>query len=726
MALAARDAVPVCLLLLVFLPSWDTQTRPQGEPDPDVHTSIVQKNNLKEIIKLLDHRIQVLHQKNLMHERELSEKQDRSVTVHMNVVKGSSVKVKATPSSLTTQEIPFSNSYSILIGNKLHKISPNIFMDTPERHNKVKGAGTEEDKKKITLLPGLKQDKIAGNNGGRSVRTTNITIRFHSADNSSKTQIDIYNLKDPREVPEVHIVASNIINQGIKSDSVVLKDNGLQVIVNSSVDKNVKHILEKGRRKALIISDHGKSTAEGSERNPSLTALTPLKANHMEEATSQPLVFEDSKRKATSALKDESSKSIVKQQTKTSVEELENILNDLKMEREKQESLPPSEKMQSSVMEDILQELKEHPEEADYRDDENRNMLMESFPKESQPVEVSDEPPMNELEASPVPYLRTEVTNEDMKDAKRFEFFEKYEDIQGKKRAKAADLKELLKHIIIACVAVTGLILAVIVLVHIYTSLFVKKQEPDKTNADVCKKDEPDKNEVMPAEKKGSQQSEDTINNEETGSQQLEDNTADIGNQNNNNVSSPPPIFPSTDCDKVPKPLDIQPIKTRWSPNSPSGETDLLLPAEPLGHSPDNCFPSYNSGTCKNLKIQSRTFKTNCNSCNSPENYSKPKDHDYKRCQTKDIAHYRTKSIYQRLSEHRPKSTEPKRWHKNGSSKQQSYSSSSWVGDPSSNFSIGLDTNENIKESGLSQHDGSECACFQHIKGSSSTDSYSD
>lgn len=48
--------------------------------------------------------------------------------------------------------------------------------------------------------------------------------------------------------------------------------------------------------------------------------------------------------------------------------------------------------------------------------------------------------------------------------------------IQDKKRAKAADLKELLKHIIIACVAVSGLILAVIVLVHIYNSLFVKKQ----------------------------------------------------------------------------------------------------------------------------------------------------------------------------------------------------------------------------------------------------------
>lgn len=123
-------------------------------------------------------------------------------------------------------------------------------MDTPVKHNKVKGGGSEEDGKEGALLSDLKQDKTAGNNGGRSLRTTNITIRFHSPDNSSETQIDIYNLKDSREVPEVHIVANNIINQGLKMDSVALKDNGMQVIVNSSVDKKMKRI--KGRRKASI------------------------------------------------------------------------------------------------------------------------------------------------------------------------------------------------------------------------------------------------------------------------------------------------------------------------------------------------------------------------------------------------------------------------------------------------------------------------------------------
>ncbi|CAI5771934.1 Hypothetical predicted protein [Podarcis lilfordi] len=711
MALAARGAVPACLLvLLASLPSWNTQIRPQGEPGPDVNSSINSKNNLKEIIKLLDHRIQVLHQKNLMHEHEPSEKHDRSLTVHLNVVKGSSVKVKATPSSLTTQEIPFPNSYTVLIGYKLHKISPNILVDTPVRPNKVKGAGTEEE---ITLLPGLKQDNNAGNNAGRSVRATNITVRFLSADNSSRTEIDIYNLKDPREVPEIHVVASNIMNQGIKTDTVVLKGNGLQVVVNSSVDNNAKHIPEKGRRTALILPDHGKTTADGSKRDHPFTV--------------------------------------------------------------KQETPSTNEKLQSSVMEDILQDLQEHlvrrpstsdseepmlmdniyssneledPEEAGYSE-ENHNMMTAPVPEEADFLPFTDEPP---LEAISVPNLVTEVANEHMNSAQRYEFFEKYEGIQGKRKAKAADLKDLLKHIIIACVAVTGLILTVIVVVHIYTSLFVKKeQEPDKTNAD--KKGGPDKNEVTSAEKTRSQQPhynvgiegaqnkqpyynagvggtqnqqlEYAVNIVETGSQQLEDSAVGTDNQNNNNLSSPPEMFSSTDCDYIRKPLDLHPVKAMLSPSSPPEDTGLLLPVEPSRHSAHNSLPSYNSSTCKNLKVQPRTFRTNHSSYNSPGNYGKSKDHDYKRLQAKDTACYKTKPIYQRPSRHRPKSTEPKRGHKKVSAKQHSYSSSSWVEDPSSNVSAALDPNKNSKESRLSQDDDSDCACFQHIKGSSSTDSYS-
>ncbi|CAI5771933.1 Hypothetical predicted protein [Podarcis lilfordi] len=556
MALAARGAVPACLLvLLASLPSWNTQIRPQGEPGPDVNSSINSKNNLKEIIKLLDHRIQVLHQKNLMHEHEPSEKHDRSLTVHLNVV--------------------------------------------------------------------------------------------------------------------------------------------------------------KGRRTALILPDHGKTTADGSKRDHPFTV--------------------------------------------------------------KQETPSTNEKLQSSVMEDILQDLQEHlvrrpstsdseepmlmdniyssneledPEEAGYSE-ENHNMMTAPVPEEADFLPFTDEPP---LEAISVPNLVTEVANEHMNSAQRYEFFEKYEGIQGKRKAKAADLKDLLKHIIIACVAVTGLILTVIVVVHIYTSLFVKKeQEPDKTNAD--KKGGPDKNEVTSAEKTRSQQPhynvgiegaqnkqpyynagvggtqnqqlEYAVNIVETGSQQLEDSAVGTDNQNNNNLSSPPEMFSSTDCDYIRKPLDLHPVKAMLSPSSPPEDTGLLLPVEPSRHSAHNSLPSYNSSTCKNLKVQPRTFRTNHSSYNSPGNYGKSKDHDYKRLQAKDTACYKTKPIYQRPSRHRPKSTEPKRGHKKVSAKQHSYSSSSWVEDPSSNVSAALDPNKNSKESRLSQDDDSDCACFQHIKGSSSTDSYS-
>lgn len=40
------------------------------------------------LILFVDHQIQVLHQKHSMHEHDLTEKQDRLLTVHMNVLQG--------------------------------------------------------------------------------------------------------------------------------------------------------------------------------------------------------------------------------------------------------------------------------------------------------------------------------------------------------------------------------------------------------------------------------------------------------------------------------------------------------------------------------------------------------------------------------------------------------------------------------------------------------------
>ncbi|XP_042313638.1 uncharacterized protein LOC121925492 isoform X4 [Sceloporus undulatus] len=386
---------------------------------------------------------------------------------------GSSIKEQSTPSSPTAQDVPLSSSYSLLlVGNKL-KISPN--MDPPESHNKVKGAGTEDDRKKRSVLSDLKQDNSAGNNDGKSVRTTNITLRIHSTDNTSQTQIDIYNFKESSEVPEVHIVASSIIKQGIKIDSVVLKDSGLQVIVNSSVDKRVKHIPAKGRRKSLIKCDHG---ITGKNTPESTTENSPVTGN-------------------------------------------------------------PNDNLESSLMDSILQELKKHSEES-VSTEENFTMTTESSSSESFTKEFSVEPELSQSpKPTPLPNLRVNEVNEDIKDAKRFEFFEKYEGIQDKKRAKTEDLKDLMKHIIIACVAVIGLILTVIVLVHIYNSLFVKKQQdPGVTNATVYKEDGTDKTEITEVEEKENQL--------------LEYDNENLNN--NSRLRSSPVISPAISCEDAIKP----------------------------------------------------------------------------------------------------------------------------------------------------------------------------
>ncbi|XP_042313636.1 uncharacterized protein LOC121925492 isoform X2 [Sceloporus undulatus] len=420
---------------------------------------------------------------------------------------GSSIKEQSTPSSPTAQDVPLSSSYSLLlVGNKL-KISPN--MDPPESHNKVKGAGTEDDRKKRSVLSDLKQDNSAGNNDGKSVRTTNITLRIHSTDNTSQTQIDIYNFKESSEVPEVHIVASSIIKQGIKIDSVVLKDSGLQVIVNSSVDKRVKHIPAKGRRKSLIKCDHGitgKNTPESTTENSPVTVLSTQEDNSQS----------------------------IDEELEMPEKEIENILETLK-----EENSNPNDNLESSLMDSILQELKKHSEES-VSTEENFTMTTESSSSESFTKEFSVEPELSQSpKPTPLPNLRVNEVNEDIKDAKRFEFFEKYEGIQDKKRAKTEDLKDLMKHIIIACVAVIGLILTVIVLVHIYNSLFVKKQQdPGVTNATVYKEDGTDKTEITEVEEKENQL--------------LEYDNENLNN--NSRLRSSPVISPAISCEDAIKP----------------------------------------------------------------------------------------------------------------------------------------------------------------------------
>ncbi|KAG8137543.1 hypothetical protein E2320_004777 [Naja naja] len=637
------------LLILAFLPSRESQPGLRlGERDPDDHASTDSKNNLKEIIKFL----------------------------------GSSVKEKASPSSLTAKERLFPNSNSVLMGNKAYKISPNILMDSPVRHKKVKGGGSEEDGKEGALLPDFKQDKTAGKNGGRSLRTTNITVRFHSPDNSSETQIDIYNLKDSRVVPEVHIVATNIINQGLKMDSVALKDNGMQVIVNSSVDKKMKHI--KGRRKTPIKLDGG-ITGESLPRSS--------KTNHPKTAQN--------------AHRDHSQSTINEQ----SVKELEYILNEQNEETD-QKPLLSSDEMQSSVMKNILQGLKKYTGALLSCKTQGITTATAGLVC----VKCLDEHKKLLNLFFLFLGIRTEVTNEDVNDARRFEFFEKYEGIQDKKRAKAADLKQLLKHIIVACVAVSGLILAVIVLVHIYNSLFMKKQKPIIANANTDKKEESVKNKESDQHEESEKIEESETNNMIPLEQKTSvSNTIDIENHNNNNCS-PPGIFLSTHGEDVTNPLEIQSVS---SPSCPAKQTELTPYAESSEESPNYC-------TLKNFKLQSKPSKLNRTSYNSLEQYNTPRNQDYETYQKKHSTSHRKKTDYYLSSRRSPKSTQPKRAYTAHLSKHQYYNSLNWVHDPSSDNFIAPNTNKNFNESEMSQFDGTECTCFQHHKYGSGTDSYSD
>ncbi|KAM6447359.1 uncharacterized protein PHA67_020016 isoform 2-T2 [Liasis olivaceus] len=532
MARSGRGAAPAYLLLLLaFLPSRESQPGLRaGDRDPDVHTSVVSKNSLKDIMKLLDQRIQVLHQKNLMHEHEITEKQGRPFTEHMNLVK----------------DVPEPLAYQLLLLNQ--------------------------------ILQSLK-------------------ARSAHRDNSQST---------------------------------------------------------------------------------------------------------------------------INEQSETSVKELENILNDLNEETAKVQNTPPADESKAQMlMEDEFPLEKSQGPETDSSEKKDKT-LMESFPEEGLTVPASSETSLIYPLKTTLPQnIRTEVTNEDVKDARRFEFFEKYEGIQDKKRAKAADLKELLKHIIIACVAVSSLILAVIVLVHIYNSLFVKKQEPIMANANTGKKEESDKKEelIKNEESNKHEESEESDKNKIIPLQPKtpEYNTVEIENHNNNNCS-PPAIFLSTDGEDVTKPLEIQSIS---SPSCPAKQTDLIPHVESLEESP-------NYSTHKNFKLQSRAFKLNNTSYNSLEQYSTSRNQDYERRQEKDIISHRKKSDHRISSRNSPKSTEPKRAHTTHLSKHQYYNNSNQVHDSSSDVFNALDTSKNIDESKMSHFDGTECACFQHHKCGSSTDSYSD
>ncbi|XP_013914509.1 PREDICTED: uncharacterized protein LOC106543123 [Thamnophis sirtalis] len=348
---------------------------------------------------------------------------------------------------------------------------------------------------------------------------------------------------------------------------------------------------------------------------------------------------------------------------------------------------------------------------------------MKSSSEESRILPASSETSLIFSLKSTLPQsIRTEVTNEDVNNARRFEFFEKYEGIQDKKRAKAADLKQLLKHIIIACVAVSGLILAVIVLVHIYNSLVAKKQKPIIANADTDKKEESDKkNEFVKNKESDKHEELEKIEESEANNMiPLEPKTSvydaiDIENHNNNNCS-PPGIFLSTDGEDVTKPLEIQSVS---SPSYPAKQTELMPYVESLEESP-------NYSTHKKLKVQSKPFKLNRTSYNSLEQYNTSRNQDYERYQEKDSTSHRKKTDHYLSSSSSPKYTQPKRAHTAQLSKHQYYTSLNGVHDPSSDNFITPNINQNFNESKMSQFDGTECKCFQDHKYDCGTDSYSD
>ncbi|XP_073206184.1 uncharacterized protein [Lepidochelys kempii] len=702
----ARGAAAPAFLLLLLLRSLcggDTQAGPRGEPGPDAHVPVLSKNKIKSMIKLLNHRIQVLHQKHMMHEHKLSEKQDEVLSTPVNMtdikVSGPSVKTQLLPNgvqidvqemlssnSVTTEAAQVSNTSSMLIINKLQKIFPNILLDTRTKYKKVDNEKKEEGKKKRMLFPDLEQDKNTGNNKDRLTRT-NITIRFHSNDNSSQTQIDIYNLKNSRVNPEVHIVASNIIDQQNKINSVVVQDDVLQVTVNSSLDKKIQNNKKvRGKSLAKIEAGNVERNSTGSNRKKLLIAdLT------------------------TNSMKQTSSHSPFSEETYPT--------------ESKPTDLPESATFPLRQLNHILQTLEDHMGVQTYNFQSVKGIHSQ----------MSVRMLKNVLQDLQKEYKPTSVTTKaNMKDAKRFEFFKEHEGIHDKKKAKAADLKGLLKHIIIACVAVTGLILAVIVLMHIFTSIFPKnKQEPVITNTyNIYKRENPTKDEAKSIS--------------EIDCKDLKRDIAVVKNQCEHSNLNQLPAHLSTEESKE-NGKDLEPSKKQpghnpSSINSPSKRTDernriLSTSTEPVkcNHSsqmpPDNCSSS-EMKTCKNHRTRPRTLKTNQSCCHKPRQHcTEPKEHGYKRLRDKDIALHRKHLNHQRSyrhDKHRSKSTKCNRTHANCSLLDGCCSDSSPSDDSSSDLFISSDTTANTHLSDTSQHDGSKRTCSQHRKGSCSSDSYSD
>ncbi|XP_038261964.1 uncharacterized protein LOC119857243 isoform X3 [Dermochelys coriacea] len=613
----------------------------------------------------------------------------------------------------------------MLIINKLQKIFPNILLDTRTKYKKVDNEKKEEGKKKSMLFPDLEQDKNTGNNKDRLTRT-NITIRLHSNDNSSQTQIDIYNLKNSRANPEVHIVASNIIDQQNKINSVVVQDDVLQVTINSSLDKKIQNNNKvRGKNLAKIEAGNVERNSTGSNRKQLLIADLPESATYPLHQLNHILqTLEDHM-----GVQTYNFQSVKESHSQMSVRMLKNVLQDLQKEYKTQVPLSVSESMNSSVMENILQDLKKHKEKSESSEKENKTQT--PFEGHSRSLQVSDEN-IEQFKATPVPEPTSITTKENMKDAKLFEFFKAHEGIHDKKKAKAADLKGLLKHIIIACVAVTGLILAVIVLMHIFTSIFPKnKQEPVITNTyNIYKRENPTKDE--------------TKSISEIDCKDLKKDTAVVKNQSEHSNLNQLPVRLSTEESKENgkdlKPSEKQPGHNPSSINSPSKRTDerniiLSMSTEPVkcNHSsqmpPNNCSSS-EMKTCKNHRTRSRTLKTNQSCCHKPRQHCKePKEHGYKRLWDKDIALHRKHLNHQRSSrhdKHGSKSTKCNTTHSNCSLLDGCYNDSSPSDDSSSDLFISSDTTAKTHLSEISQHDGSKCTCSQHRMGSCSSDSYSD
>ncbi|KAM9170054.1 uncharacterized protein ACDP82_003306 isoform 2-T2 [Pangshura tecta] len=622
--------------------------------------------------------------------------------------------------NVTTEAAQVSNSSSMLIINKLQKIFPNILLDTQPKYKKVDNEKKEEGKKKRMLFPDLEQDKNTGNNKDKLTRT-NITIRFHSNDNSSQTQIDIYNLKNSRANPEVHIVASNIIDQQNKINSVVVQDDVLQVTVNSSLDKKIQNNT-KLRGKSLARIEAGNiRNSTGSNRKKLLIADLPESATYPFRQLNRILqTLEDHM-----GVQTYNFQGVKGNHSQVSVRMLKNVLQDLQKEYKTQVPLTVSESMNSSVMENILQNLKKHKEKSESSEKENKTQT--PFEGQSRSLQVSDEN-IDQFKATLVPEPTSVTTKANMKDAKRFEFFKEHEGIHDKKKAKAADLKGLLKHIIIACVAVTGLILAVIVLMHIFTSIFAKnKQDPVITNTyNIYKRENPTNDEAKSIT--------------EIDCKELKKDIAVVKNQSEHSNLNQLPLHLSTDKSKENgqdlEPSEKQPGHNTSCINSPSKRIDerniiLSTSSEPLKCNNSSQMPPHNCSasemkTCKNHRTRPRTLKTNQSCCHKPRHRTESKEHGYKRLRDKDIALHRNHQRSSRHDRHRSKSTKCNTTHSNCSLLDGCCHDSSPSDDSSSDVFISSDTTAKTHLSEISQHDGSKFTCSQHRMGSCSSNSYSD